>query len=397
MSTRDSNKWDIMFFYLSILIYPLNIILSASLKFIGMNYFASKTIFILYLLVVIFEIIILFKFSISLKRVAYLIGIYFIYILLYLTAPVAIKWKFTDLNMLFIYVFYLPYAVLILSRIKDFSLLFESDTIRNINAMLIIGTFFAKYLLKDSTGYMPFSYTLLPIWIMFSISLLGKSSFIGYIIVIFIFLEGVMYGARGPIIFYIIGMIACRIVIGKKTVKRQKTVQDFIILIIKGVCIALVGIFISIQLISNNTNHSYIISKFSEGTIIASSGRDYLTNLGIRYLKHMGLNINGVFFDRTLLPNNIYIHNFILETILSFGWIFGTMILVGLLWYIVYTFCKADKNNKRVVIFLVSAYFFRYFLTGSIYDDYIFIVFLSLLYAVNNIRNEKNVLYYDKY
>lgn len=66
------------------------------------------------------------------------------------------------------------------------------------NYFVIISTFVAKYFFHNQTNYMTFSYQLLPIWLLFTISFIHKPNLFKLGVALCMLLEGVVYGARGP-------------------------------------------------------------------------------------------------------------------------------------------------------------------------------------------------------
>ncbi len=377
------NRLCIYFFYISIIIYPLNILLSNFVKIIGFETLATKTIFGCYLLVILFEMYILYRFPISIKRMLILFLLYILYFILYITSNDKVKHTFSSVDMVFIYFFYLPYAILILSRIKNFSILFSNKYINYLNATIIVTLFFAKYYLGDQTGYMPYSYNLLPIWIMFSFNYIDKPTITKTLVLLVMSLEGVIYGARGPLIWLAVSIIGYLILkFSEKETKLKFTINNKINFTI-SILIFVSSIFLFSKILSFlNIGNSYILNRFETGSLNKSTGRENMISIGLNYLKEMGPNINGIFYDRTMMPGGVYVHNFILETLIAFGWIIGIVLVSIILFSIIKTYILSNIINKKVMLLIIPAYFMKYFLTGSIYDDYSFIVTMSIIFAI---------------
>ncbi|HEL1558060.1 TPA: hypothetical protein TXJ05_002296 [Streptococcus suis] len=369
-------------------IYPLSILLKIVLERIGLEFLAGRSIYIGYAFIYIFAIVLLVRFGFSLRRLATLYFVYFLYLILFLTSNTTVKDIFSGVVMVMIYVYYLPYSVLILSRITDFTHLFSSKFIEYMNYFIIISSFIVKYVFKDQTNYMTYSYDLLPIWMLFSINLVHKPTLLKAGISVIMLLEGVIYGARGPLIWLAIGAIFCSILemIDKKVLSNLsiKMVGRFLLslVVLCGIFLFLSNIFSSIS-----SEGSYILSRLQQGDLGDSTGRKAMIDIAITYLKQMGGEINGVFFDRTLMPEKIYVHNFILETYLSFGWLIGTFILLSLFYFVFKTYIMSNLTNKKVILFAVSSFFLKYFLSGSMYEGESFIIMLALVFAVY--RQEK--------
>lgn len=397
MYDRNRNSWDVALLYLSLSIYPFSVILAAVLRLLSLDFFASKTIFLGYGLVALVAFFILLRFPVSLKRLSSLFFVYLVYVFLFLTSHQSVQGRYLDSDMVMIYSFYLPYAMLILSRISDFSPLFDNKIIDSINSFLIIGSFLVKFILKDATGYMTFSYNLLPFWILTSFSFLKKPTLIKLGVLLVMLVEGVVYGARGPLIWLVISILVFYIL---QRFDNQKpiTISMRSLFTVTGIGLGLVlFVIVLFQILTRlNVANSYILNRAATGVLTQSTGRDNMIKIALTYLKGMGVDFNGMFFDRTIMPDGVYVHNLFLETFLSFGWLLGSLIILGLFYFIGKTFFKADIIGKKVVVFLTSSFFLKYFLTGSIYDDYTFIIYLTLMYAVYKQSHPDKLVIYDK-
>ncbi|HEL2737741.1 TPA: hypothetical protein UDO34_000514 [Streptococcus suis] len=377
------NKWGIYFFYFSMAIYPISMVLNLFFQSINFDLLAGRSIYLGYGLVYLFAIIVFVKFGFSLKRLVALYFIYILYFIMYLTSPQSVKSVYTSTVMMMIYIYYLPYSVLILTRISDFSQLFSSKLIEYTNYVIIVSSFIAKYFFQNQTNYMTFSYQLLPIWMLFTFSFIRRPTLLKAGVALVMLLEGVIYGARGPLIWLVTGAVIYFIFLAFE----NKFISKLSLKKLSQIVLWL-GLFIGIFSVARkslpalNIENSYILNRLEQGSIGVSTGRNEMIDIAINYLKQMGGEINGLFFDRTLMPNNIYVHNFILETYLSFGWFIGTLILISLVFFIGKTFLYANKTNKIVLIFAVPAFFLKYFLTGSMYEGDSFIIMMALVCAI---------------
>ncbi|HFI2447956.1 TPA: hypothetical protein ACGO8L_001827 [Streptococcus suis] len=383
MDNTQFNKWGVYFFYFSMAIYPLSMMMNIIFQRLNIDLLTGRSIYIGYGLVYLFAIILLIKFGFSLKRLTALYCIYILYFILYLTSPQSVKSIYSSTVMVMIYIYYLPYAVLILSRIGDFSQLFSSKLIEYTNYVIIVSSFIAKYFFQNQTNYMTFSYQLLPIWMLFTFSFIRRPTLLKAGVALVMLLEGVIYGARGPLIWLVIGAVAYFILVAF-----EKKIISNLSLKRLGRFLLWLGLFIGIFSLARNflpalnIENSYILNRLEQGNIGVSTGRNEMIDIAINYLKQMGGEINGLFFDRTLMPDNIYVHNFILETYLSFGWFIGTLILVSLVYFIGKTFLYSNNTNRKVIIFAISAFFLKYFLTGSMYEGDSFIIMMALVCAI---------------
>lgn len=121
------NNWAVRFFYFSMLIYPLSMIMTLALQRLVFDYLAGKSIYICYGLVYLFASFLLVRFGFSLKRLSTLYLIYVLYLVLFLTSAPTVRSVYTGVVMIMIYIYYLPYSVLILSRIVIFLIYFLAN------------------------------------------------------------------------------------------------------------------------------------------------------------------------------------------------------------------------------------------------------------------------------
>lgn len=383
MCNKLFNKWSVSFLYVSIVIFPLNMLLSLLLQKIGFAFLAARSIYICYAVVYLLALVIFTRFGVSIKRLVVLYGIYFLYFILYLTADPFVKDIFSGVVMTMIYLYYLPYSILILSRIDDFSLLFSSKWIEYTNYFVICIAFIVKYVFNDVTNYMTYSYNLLPIWVLFTLNVIHRPTLIKAGIAVVMLLEGVIYGARGPLIWLAVGgILGLLLELIENKIIRRLTLKKFSRFIFSVGIFAGIFFLVRQRLGTIEIEGSYILSRLQQGDLGDSTGRVVMIDTALSYLKFMGGEINGLFFDRTIMPEKIYVHNFILETLLAFGWMLGGLVLVSLLFFVCKIFLMSNYINKKMVIFAVSSFFLKYFLSGSMYEGESFIIFVAILFAI---------------
>ncbi|HEL1757750.1 TPA: hypothetical protein TXU88_001643 [Streptococcus suis] len=383
MGNKLFNKWSVSFLYVSIVIFPLNMLLSLLLQKTGFAFLAARSIYICYAVVYLFALVIFARFGVSIKRLVVLYGIYFLYFILYLTADPFVKDIFSGVVMTMIYLYYLPYSILILSRIDDFSLLFSSKWIEYTNYFVICIAFIVKYIFNDVTNYMTYSYNILPIWILFTLNFIHRPTLIKAGIAVVMLLEGVIYGARGPLIWLAVGgILGLLLELIENKIIRRLTLKKFTRFIFSVGIFAGIFFLVRQRLGTIEIEGSYILSRLQQGDLGDSAGRVVMIDSALSYLKFMGGEINGLFFDRTIMPEKIYVHNFILETLLAFGWMLGGLILVSLLFFVCKIFLMSNSINKKMVIFAVSSFFLKYFLSGSMYEGESFIILVAILFAI---------------
>lgn len=88
------------------------------------------------------------------------------------------------------------------------------------------------------------------------------------------------------------------------------------------------------------------------------------------------MNINGLFYDRSILPNGMYSHNIFIEIFLSLGWVFGIVFLFFILKKMVRALNNQSLEGKIIwayfmaVLFFTILYFWKYIWRGKICDFY---------------------------
>lgn len=373
-------SWQLRFFMVSVAIYPINTILTPLMMKIGLDSIGSRSIFIAYALIFCLMISLLIITPISLKRFAALLTAYLVYLLAYLITQPSLRHHFFQSEMVLTYILYLPYSILILTDINDFSPLLENRRWYYLYDGIIVGAFISNYFFDNPVGYMPFSYYLLPFWILYVFSMFQSFSIPRLLIGIILIVEGIFFGARGPLLFLVVAFLGAWLFNFQKSVTkgewRLKRLWRFLGMIVLLVFMAwIILTFIGIS----DVTDSYIISKFEAGEITGGAGRSMIATQAIDYIRTMGIRVNGLFYDRLILLEGLYSHNFILETMISFGWILGPAILLGLAVFIGSTFLKANWIDKQYIVIFTCAFFLRYFISGSIYADWIIIVYLSLI------------------
>ena len=106
---------------------------------------------------------------------------------------------------------------------------------------------------------------------------------------------------------------------------------------------------------------SYILLRFNLGMLGESNARTDIFQICLNEIAKMGLNINGLYYDRLILPKGMYAHNIILESVLSLGWILGILFLFWIFSSILKSYTLQNNEGKIVTIFLTTVLFLRFF------------------------------------
>lgn len=381
--TKNKYPWHLFFFLFSVAIYPINTILTPILIKFGLDSNGSRSIFIAYGLVFLFMMFILAVFPISLKRLGSLLVIYLIYVGAYFMTQPSLRSHFFQAEMILTYVLYLPYCVLIISEISDFSPLIKNPAYYGLYDAIIIGGFISNYFFDNPVGYMPFSYYLLPFWILYVFSMFEHFSYPRLIIGFIMILEGALFGARGPLLFLSLACLGAWLFSMRDSLSQGKwssrRIWRFFGLII---LILLMGWFLLQFIGMADVTDSYILSKIESGDLTGGAGRSNIARQAIDYIKTMGIRVNGPYYDRLILMEGLYSHNLILETMISFGWLIGSLILGCLSYVILSTWERATTTDRKMLLIFTCAFFLKYFISGSIYADWLIILYLSIVYSI---------------
>lgn len=202
----------------------------------------------------------------------------------------------------------------------------------------------------------------------------------------------VLYGSRASIIGY--GVFILVYFIWSKQINRRIVLLS-ILCIVAGVLassnsfiLLLYNKFSSIGITSRT------LYRIATGTVSKSTARtERIWPVLIEALKNMPLyKMYGAFGDRTLLEARYpYAHNFILEILMTFGWIIGLAILI----WMAATFIKIIKKDKGIsglITIIVGCFSLcRLFFSSSFWNEQYFWAFIAMLvnYSVINRRQRR--------
>ena len=335
-----------------------------------------------YLSVLLYAFFIILFNKFSKKRLIYfIVGVLF-WIFAYIFS-VDTREYFNSSEVKIICTFYMPLSIFVVSNVKNWKDLFRNKFYVFGADFLILFSFLSKVVNPERSDYMSYSYNLLPFWCLVLIAALHNKKRLQWIFVFLGFVQGIFYGSRGAILWLVMCgvLVSCLQFFHKNGLK--KLIKSFIGL---GV-ITLVGkLVFPILMETSIVSKSYILRRIQSGNLSSSSGRDILFEECLNILANMNFNIYGLFYDRTVLSNGWYSHNLIFEVFISFGWLLGFIFLFVLFLYLILICFNQNKERKIVFIFLSCSLFFRYFLSGSIFDEGNFWIFLGAIASLKNFR-----------
>jgi hypothetical protein len=318
-----------------------------------------------------------------------LVFFYFVFLINYLVFKDTRQYIFSK-NMIFVYIYALPCAVISTRKIRNWSEFLEilkpfTLIATALGALMILTFRYDKYLV-----YMDFSYAMLPSICAnyyFSRTKITKNGRINVSILylagfVISFIEIIVFGARAPIFFVLIYIIAFEILRADKK------------LLYKTVIATLIGVTLHLVLKYEITLMNYLstlpifsgsrlFTKYYAGKLFLSEGREQLKALCNSRIATMGMDITGFFGDRAYCGINPYPHNIVREIIMSWGWIIGVLMVMSI-FLLISNSLMQKKGEKDVVVLLLISVFARYFLSGSYIQESNFYLFLFALIAVRN-------------
>ena len=385
---RNTDRVRCLFFMF--VIYPINNLLSSFFEYY--NVASPNILIILYMLVMIYGIIIILKYSFTIKDVFVIMIIYVGYFILYFISTDVARVEMQSVYMRLMYLYFTPLSVIIVSHIEDFSELFSKKYVI-ISDIFVILTVISKVFLRDNTDYMIFSYDLLPFWALIVVVAIYFREKIQWIFSIIILIEALVFGCRGVLIW----ILTCGSLVYAIVLFYQRNTKKIINKILRFpffIMTALIAIveFLPKLLQSKYAASSYILIRLTMGSLSESSARTEILKLCIDEIKKMGFNINGLFYDRSFLPHGMYAHNFIIEIILSFGWFLGILFLIFIVKKISGAFFKQTLDGKIIWVYFLTVLFLRYFISGSIFGEGKFGIFIAVMIALNKYNQRSQLL-----
>ena len=296
---------------------------------------------------------------------------------------------------------YLPVFLMLLGKLNISRMLSMFEKFSILTLILAISTFSINFFMFRTRpiDYLSFAYMMItPIMICFSMGVTGKKLSLIFSIIASIVL--VVVGSRGAIvalavflILYIFGFSTK----GKSNYRRfSKWVLIFLLIlfcvfyenILNGISSAL-GMFGY-----NSRTIGYLL--IGNGAFERIGGRGDIWNHAIQAIGFIG---KGVLGDRTVLRNEVgsptYAHNFILEFLIDYGWIFGLTIVVFIIHTVVKAFIisKRSENDtlKTLAYSMISIIFVKHMVSSSFFISFDFWLYVGLAVHIIIFRDELNI------
>lgn len=225
-------------------------------------------------------------------------------------------------------------------------------------AMSVFVFFFAKG--STASQYMTFSYNMLT-QLLFLIAFKPKKhKFLHYTMICLGAFALIFGGARGAMVFLLVGCIILYLFNHKATVKSVLLMltASFSVLmfaIFKSAILVFVGNLLT-KLSIDSRNFSFLLG----GNLLDNESRALIYKNAIEDIGFFG---KGVMGDRALL--NIYPHNIFLELLIHFGYVLGLALCAALVALIVKAVLKRNRPELIYIILLLPCGLFKLLVTGS--------------------------------
>ena len=385
MVNRESEKIDLNFLLATyFLIFSHPIYRCISFVFGIANITIPYLLEILYLCAFIFTIKGLLKHKVKTMALLALVLIYAFWVGNYFLSSSEARSYYANGDVRVMLIVTIPVVILATVRVENWEELFSNHYLLCATDLIIVLSFLGKLLEYDTSDYMSYSYDLLPVWCIVFASAFCFAKRWQWPFLVLGIIEGVIYGARGPMLWFLIFVISVWFI---RSFQENRKVKYIGYLIASIIILAIFIQYVLPTLVAEYGNTMYFLSKIKNGVIMDDSGRSSIYAKCREILSGMGLNVYGLFYDRTVINNGMYAHNFVYEILISFGWFFGVILLIALITFVVDSFRKQRGINVIFCVYFLCAMFLRYFISGSIFDESIFVVFLGSMYSMKKMRH----------
>lgn len=178
-------------------------------------------------------------------------------------------------------------------------------------------------------------------------------------------------GSRGPLVAW---AIYFTLLILFSQVSRIKKAS--IIVIISAVVALKTYI---INLLQNLLNvlgvHSRTLELLARGEIMNDTGRKPILNMSIDMIREHVFEGNGIGADMRVMGT--YPHNIFVEVLLQYGIVFGSLLLLGLIFFIIKDFFRTD--DKQLYLFYFCIGFVPTMVSGTYLQEMTFWIFVGYL------------------
>lgn len=238
----------------------------------------------------------------------------------------------------------------------------------------------------DSGENMFAAYTILPHAVLVSICFLKKKNWLDLIFIILSVFQIMVYNNRGSILTFLISIF-----IYLFFVKRYKYSVMAKTLLVIGL-LAIIQLFddLMIWMFEFMYSRDYslrVLNMIEEQSFFESSGRSQIFHIISNNIDKMPVFGFGIAGDRTL-GNIAFAHNIILEIIVSYGYIVGSIVIISMiLTFIRGVYLSNNPSSQILVLVLVCTGFFPLMVSGT-YLELSSMLFLAIGLCIRQIRKK---------
>ena len=230
------------------------------------------------------------------------------------------------------------------------------------------------------------AYNILPHVCVAALAMLKKPGFINIASSVLGILMLSFLGSRGPLLCVVMAIVFY--LIFYKKYKKPFLAYSLIVLGGASLMMGIDFIMSLLYIISQKTGLSIrIFDKFFEGSFSNSTSRDVIASRLIERISENPVLGYGLFSDRMALDT--YAHHIVIELWHSFGVLFGTAVLVGMIVVLLRAAKVVKKADEYALLFIPLLFtgFIKLFLSNSFLEEIYLYWLLGI--AVNFIRSSK--------
>lgn len=236
------------------------------------------------------------------------------------------------------------------------------------------------------------AYKLLPHLIMVTWHLFRKVNVVDACasVIGFVLLFG--FGTRGPILCWII-FIALYFLLVKQY--KRKIIS---MILIAGVAITtLTYVSFMFDTLNDSTRalglSNRVYMQMDQGALNDDSGRSYIHKSILDATKESGILGMGICGDRAVTGDD-YSHNLFIELIASFGYVFGSVLIIALLLYLFFAYRSCVTQEQKGFYILLLCFNAHLLLSSTFLQTPLFFLFIGWCgRLINDKNNSKNNLY----
>lgn len=149
------------------------------------------------------------------------------------------------------------------------------------------------------------------------------------------------------------------------------------------------------ELLKNSGMEFRTIAELANGNFFDTSTRDLIYEKSVQIIEMNGPKISGLFSDRFYIRQYkqwiAYPHNLILEVLIDFGTVLGSLILGLIIFRVVFTILKGSSEKKLLCIMISSLVLCRLMVSSSFMIEGFFYIFIGVIFS--KVVNLKKVRY----